>query len=243
VRFWGRAVREIGRIRVRLLVVNLVVVLIPIAGILLGRLVERQLLGALQRDMTNQAALARSLVENDLGRGVPLGAPTHSAVLEQSAAKTRTRIRIIDRERGVVADSHAHGPPEGAEPAPPLLVRVGDVSATRRLPPEEPPDPLHRPEVVDALSGKPSAHTRVALRPPTVFLFVSEPIRRAGAVVGVVYVVRSTTPVLQELHLIRRGLIAVLAVALAFASGAGAQEGGDDMSADAMLVRVASESV
>ena len=214
---WRRAVRELGRIRVRLFVVNLVVVLVPVAGLVLGRLVERQLLGALQRDMTNQAALTRSWVEGELGRGVPLGAPHQARALERAAVSTRTRIRLIERERGVVADSHEHGAPEGDEPPPPRLVRVGDVSSTRgRIAPQDPPEPRQRPEVLDAFAGHPSAHTRVALRPPAVFLFVTEPIRQGGAVVGVVYVVRSTTPVLQELHRIRRGLIILLGMAVAF---------------------------
>jgi two-component system sensor histidine kinase ChvG len=216
VSVWGRVGRELGRLRVRLLVVNLVVVLVPVAGLVLGRLVERQLLGALQRDMTNQAVLTSNWVQGELERGVPLGAPHQARPLERAATKTRTRIRLIDRERGVVADSHAHGPPEGDEPAPPALVRVGAISATRRLAPPDPPEPRLRPEVLEALAGKPSAHTRVALRPPTVFLFVAEPIRHQGVVVGVVYVVRSTTPVLQELHRVRRGLITVLGVAVAF---------------------------
>ncbi len=215
--FWGRVVHELGRIRVRLLVVNLVVVLVPVAGLVLGRLVERQLLGALQRDMTNQAALTRSWVQGELARGIALGSGHQAQALERAAKRTRTRIRLIDRVRGVVADSHANGPPEGEEPAPPLLVRVGDASSRRgRLVPRTPPPPPERPEVLEALAGHPSANTRVALRPPTVFLFVAEPIRHQGGVVGVVYVVRSTTPVLQELHRIRRGLLFVLGVAVAF---------------------------
>ena len=207
---------ELGRIRVRLLVVNLVVVLVPIAGLGLGRLVERQLLGALQRDMTNQAVLLVSLLEQDLKRQVALGAPHQQLALERAARRTRTRIRIIERDRGVVADSHAHGPPEGREPEPPWLVRAGDVVSSSRLAPRDPPAPPQRKEVLDALAGHPSAHTRMALDPPAVFLFVAEPVRRLGRVVGVVYVVRSTTPVLQQLHRIRRGLLTLLLAALAF---------------------------
>jgi two-component system sensor histidine kinase ChvG len=167
--------------------------------------------------MTNQAVLTRSWVEGELARGIELGATHQAAALERSAAKTRTRIRLIHPDRGVVADSHEHGPPEGDEPAPPLLVRVGDASVRRgRLVPSDPPEPHRRGEVLAAFAGHPAAHTRVALDPPAVFLFVAEPIRRRGAVVGVVYVVRSTTPVLQELHRVRRGLITLLVVAIAF---------------------------
>ncbi|MBN2193222.1 MAG: HAMP domain-containing protein [Polyangiaceae bacterium] len=212
----ARLVHELGRIRVRLLLVNLVVVLVPLAGIALGRLVERQLLGALQRDMTNQAFLAASLVESELGRGVPLGAPHQAAILERAARRTRTRLRLIDPGRGVVADSHAHGPPEGKEPYAPWLVRMGTMGDMRGIPANDPPSPPARPEVLEALAGNPSAHTRVALDPPAVFLFVAEPIRHQGRVVGVMYAVRSTNPVLDELHRIRRGLIVLLGAAVAF---------------------------
>ena len=58
-----------------------------------------------------------------------------------------------------------------------------------------------------------NAFTRVRERQPGVFLFLAEPIRQKGAVVGVVYAVRSTRPVLVELYRIRAGLIRVLGVA------------------------------
>ncbi len=212
----ARLRHELGRIRVRLLVVNLVVVLVPVAGLVLGRLVERQLLAALQRDMTNQIVLTRSLVESELDRGIPLGAPHQATILERAARQTRTRLRLIDRDRGVVADSHAGGPPEGKEPEPPWLVRVSELGDRREVPAPLTPPPVERVEVRAALAGTPSAHTRVATTPPAVFFFVAEPIRRGGRVEGVVYGVRSTTPVLQELHRIRRGLFMLLAAALAF---------------------------
>lgn len=207
---------ELGRIRVRLLIVNVVVVAVPVAGLEFARLYERQLLQALQRDMSHQAVLVSGLVQSDLDLGQPVGSPRQVELLTDAARKTRTRIRLLTLAGGVVADSHAHGPPEGREPPPPALVRVGDTASSRygELDPGEPPEPLHRPEVRDALAGHPSAHTRIARRPPAVYLFVTEPIRHQGRIAGVVYAVRSTAPVLAELHRIRAGLIGVLIVAL-----------------------------
>jgi two-component system sensor histidine kinase ChvG len=49
-------------------------------------------------------------------------------------------------------------------------------------------------------------------------LFLAEPVRQQGKVPAVVYVTRSTTPVLLELHRIRSGLAVVLAVGLALAA-------------------------
>ena len=41
---------QLGRIRVRLLIVNLVVVIVPVAGLEFARIYERQLLASLERD-------------------------------------------------------------------------------------------------------------------------------------------------------------------------------------------------
>ena len=51
------------------------------------------------------------------------------------------------------------------------------------------------------------------------FLFLAEPVRDHGLVRGAVYVTRSTTPVLEEMHRIRRGLTLVLVLALTLTAG------------------------
>lgn len=213
---------ELGRIRARLLIVNLVVLLVPIFGLELARVNERQLLDGLERDMRNQAVLTRSLVEGDLERGVSLDAEPHARVLAKAARRTRTRIRLLDGLGAVVADSHAGGPPEGPERAPPtVLPRLPSRGAAGSWSYEpdgsaEPrwPDIPERGEVRAALEGRPGSYTRVRKREPEVLLFVTEPIRDGGHVVGAVYVVRSTVPVLHELYAIRAGLLRVLAVAV-----------------------------
>ncbi|HWA71725.1 MAG TPA: ATP-binding protein [Polyangiaceae bacterium] len=211
----------LGRIRIRLLLVNVVVVLIPAAGLEFARIYERQLLDGLERDMTNQAVLLRTLFESALQREQPLLAADWEPVLRRAAQQTRTRIRVVTPQDGVTIDSHKNGPPEGPEPRPPLFGRgtlssgAGRLRAQMRE--EEPKETAiaARAEVLTAFKGSRATYTRVAARPPAVFLFLAEPIRRAGAVYGAVYVTRSTTPVLIELHRIRRGLIVVLALALA----------------------------
>jgi two-component system sensor histidine kinase ChvG len=212
---------------VRLLAVNLVVALIPVFGLEFARVYERQLLDALERDMKNQSALARSFVESDLASDQELDAKRLEATLERAARSTRTRIRIVTAERGVVADSHRAGPPEGREPSPPFFGRDAlDVHELRRrvarvalseTEPEGVSAIATRPEVLKALAGARATHTRVSSEPPAVFLFLAEPIRREGKVFGAVYLTRSTSPVLFELHRIRRALVVVLMVALAIA--------------------------
>src|SRR6187402_147302 len=118
-----RVRRGMGHIRTRLLIVNLLVVLVPIAGLEFARLYERQLLDALQRDMQNQAVLVKASLEAGLARGEAFGTPEQEAELSQAALQTRTRIRLVDAERGLLVDSHRNGPPEGKEPRAPLLTR------------------------------------------------------------------------------------------------------------------------
>lgn len=218
--------RELGRIRIRLLVVNLVVLLVPVAGLEFARIYERQLLAGLERDMHDQAAIVREMFETSLAEGLPLDDARLGRVLTGAARTTRTRVRILNEAGFVMLDSHAEGPPEGPEsPAPTILpgsVYSSQGSAdvvewsARSLPRETWPPIEERREVRAALRGHPDAYTRLRDRQPAVFLFIAEPIRHHGRVAGAVYVTRSTQPVLIELYRIRRGLIEVLVVAVGF---------------------------
>src|SRR3954466_8491267 len=125
--------RGAGRIRTRLLVVNLLVVLVPIAGLEFARVYERQLLDGLERDMQNQAVLVKTSLEAGLARGEAFGTPEQEAELSAAALQTRTRIRLIDAQRGMLVDSHRNGPPEGKEPRAPLLTRERAVELERSL--------------------------------------------------------------------------------------------------------------
>jgi len=207
----------LGRIRFRLLAVNLLVVLVPLFGVELARVYERQLLDGLERDMVNQASLVRVLVEAELERDEEPFGPVTERLLERAAKRTRTRIRLVVPELGVVADSHRNGPPEGKEQTTPMLARqrslnLADTELVTTPAPEAPVP--RRPEILTALGGSRATATRFAQDPPTVFLFLAEPIRSAGKVVGAVYVTRSTQPVLVEMHRVRSGLIAIFALAL-----------------------------
>lgn len=222
-----KLLRELGRIRVRLLVVNLVVLLVPVAGLEFARIYERQLLGGLERGMRDQAALVRETLEIALDEGLALEDQRFTRILTEAARTTRTRVRVVDHRGRVVIDSHADGPPEGPEPPAPTLL-PGSVyeAGTRRVAAsmdtwasgslEVWPEVGDRREVRSALAGRPDAHTRVRERAPGVFLFITDPVRRDGRVVGAVYVTRSTRPVLAELYKIRSGLFRVLAVAVLF---------------------------
>lgn len=213
--------RYLGRIRLRLLAVNLVVVLVPLVGLEFARVYERQLLASLERDMLNQATLVRVQLEANLEVDGELALGSTEPSLERAAMRTRTRVRVITAEQGVVVDSHRNGPPEGPELGLPILARAeslelsSDVRARAASARDEAPVPERR-EVLTALSGTRATATRFAADPPRVFLFLAEPVRHAGEVVAAVYVTRSTHPVLVEMHRIRRGLILVFALTVGF---------------------------
>lgn len=208
---------SLGRIRYRLLIVNLLALFVPAIGIEFARIHERELLDALERDMSNQAVLVRAFIESGLRNGKPLADAEVARILTTAAKRTRTRIRIVDENGTVVADSHADGPPEGPELLPPsVLPRSRDVSQVMDVfsdPQEKWPELAHRSEVRAALLGNKATYTRIRDRKPGVFLFLAEPLRGAS-IRGVVYLARSTQPVLVELYRIRSGLVRVLAVAL-----------------------------
>jgi len=217
----ARRARGLGS---RLLLVNAVVLLVPWAGLEYARWHERQLLASLEQDLRDQAVLVRAMVENAAPDDEALG-----AMLVQAARDTRTRIRVLDRRGVARADSHRDGAPEGPEPAPPTLLSdvlpsVASVPAREWIGETRSRDAHSgapwgaietRPELLAALAGRPAAYTRVRSADPQVVLFVTEPIRAAGEVVGVVYVTRSTAPVMEQLHRLRTSLTRLLALALA----------------------------
>lgn len=220
--WFSRLRASLGRIGVRLLVVNLLVVIVPIAGVEFADVYEKQLLGALERDMRDQAIIVRRFLEADLRDGTALGASRHEIALRRAAAQTRTRVRVFDRQRELVADSHREGPPEGPEPPAPTFLGSAsgwssDVLGTYGGPAW--PEPRARQEVEHAFQGQPSSYTRVRGRNPGVLLFITEPIMPRRRVEGVVYVVRSTRPVLAELHRVRQGLYLLAGLALLFTLG------------------------
>lgn len=207
-----------GRIRVRLLIVNLLLVLVPVVGLEFARLYEQQLLLSLERDMQNQATLLTQVLLSDLERGIQLEDPLHEQLVERAARSTRTRLRVIDRSFAVLSDSHRNGPPEGREPQAPSLTRNGETSLSwlGLSLAEGPKVPLaERRELKEAMAGARATSTRLRANPPAVLLFLAQPIRRGGEVLGAVYVTRSTQPVLVEMHRIRSGLLVVLGLAVA----------------------------
>jgi two-component system sensor histidine kinase ChvG len=208
-----RALRHLARIRYRLLLVNVLVAAVPIAGIAFAEMHERQLLAALEQDMIHQAELVRAFVRAAPGR--PLA--EYEPVLAAAARDTRTRIRLLDAAGQPVADSHRSGPPEGAErPVPSLL--HGERARGHAAEPPRPLSITERREVRRALAGRYGAATRLWSNQDRVYLFAALPLLQGGQPGGAVYVTRSTQGVKLQLLRLRAWLLELLAATVVAAA-------------------------
>jgi two-component system, OmpR family, sensor histidine kinase ChvG len=219
-RGWRFVVTQFLRIRVRLLVINLIAMIVPLVGIQLARTFERESLNTFEKGMRQTAEVVRTFIETglvDLTDSAPAdGVKRIEAALVRVAKRTRLRIRLLNKMGHVRADSHRSGAPEGPEPGiptvfgrrgPPERRHAPDVVATD-------PGPLYaRVEIAAARRGELGTATRIHKRIERVFLFLALPVMKAKRVTGIVYVTRSTTPVLASMHRIRRALIRIFAIA------------------------------
>jgi two-component system sensor histidine kinase ChvG len=204
-------------IRTRLLLVNVLIVAVPLAGVGFARFYEREMLRELEADMIHQAELVRGFVGDDPA-GLRLS--ERGPLLALTARETRTRIRLLGPAAQVLADSHADGPPEGPEQDPEGIFGRAMQKAEMRIVerhaahPPEAPDFSSRQEVVSALSGRYGAATRFWESRNTLYLFSALPVTKDGKIEGVVYVTRSTNPVRAAMYRLRKSLFWVLLAAL-----------------------------
>jgi two-component system sensor histidine kinase ChvG len=204
---------ELARIRYRLVLVNLIILSVPVAGIGFARFHERQMLRALEEDMIHQGQLLANVLRAD-PQGLRIA--EREALLAAAVRDTRTRIRLLDDKGEVRADSHRGGPPEGPERGRTYdsIAPLASVLST------EPTAPATRAEVRRALSGHYGSQTRIWHSPggQRVYLFAAMPITdAAGKTSAVVYLTRSTAPVLLALYRLRTALLWVLGGAFTLA--------------------------
>jgi len=217
--WWARVRDELLRIRYRLLLVNVLIVSVPVAGIGFARVYEREQLRALEEDMVHQAQVLRQLILADPALLETPAGPRLEKILVAIAGQTRARIRILDGAGRMLADSHSDGTPEGRSEvaAGYSLQRLATPAPPPRPDDPPPPDVSRRPEVWKALSGRYGSYTRVWSFPggERVFLFSALPIgERDGKSLGVIYLTRSTLPVLAALYRLRHSLFKLLVAAL-----------------------------
>ena len=217
----GRAFDFLFRIRTRLLLVHAFLVVVPLAGLEFARTYERELLRGEEEGMTALAIALAAATQRDLDSGDALGSPTVEAGARAAARALRAQIRVLDADGRSVIDT---GPEQitvvtsGRKlltssdylRSPPTALSVGDPA---------PPSGTfaERPEVKRALAGRPATYTRVPGQVRGVRLYVAEPVPLPAGGHGVVYISRTTYPVLVSLYRVRNGLERVALVSFAVA--------------------------
>ncbi|MEO6195451.1 MAG: stimulus-sensing domain-containing protein [Thermoanaerobaculia bacterium] len=224
-----------SRISVRLLLFNILLVFLPVAGFLYLGVYETQLLQDQERSMVQQGRLLAAALG---GQGAlnPAGA---AAPLRGLGGRTEARLRIFSRDGGLLADSSRLGPRRAeeiatgsaAQPRDNLLYRAaagtyrlwrrlreGSLSRYQRGAPAEPyPSAVVRA----ALAGRYGATIRRTggeLWRPSLTLHSAIPVRGGTEVVGAVLVSQSTVRILRELDQVRLDVSKVFLISVGAAA-------------------------
>jgi two-component system sensor histidine kinase ChvG len=226
--------RAMSRLWIRLLAFNLLLVFLPVAGVLFLDTYEDHLLRAQERTMGQEGRLLAAALE---AHGTVDDGFAES-VLVQLGQRPLARLRVVDHDGRVVADSAALGPrrdtdataPEpGDQPRSGWLYRVGSFpfrlyrslaqpAADDLDRPPERGEPAGWPEVQDALDGRYGATTRISDGDRRlVNLYIAIPVRTDDAVTGAVLVSQSTARILSALHDVRLDVLKVFLASLAAA--------------------------
>ncbi|MBK9964769.1 MAG: histidine kinase [Holophagales bacterium] len=233
----------LSRIGVRLLLFNVLLVFLPVAGLFSLRSLERQLLDAQERSMVQQGRLVAAA----LGGGeTGIDEARVTQLLRQLGRRSEARLRIVGRDARVLGDSavseEAPAPAEQnesslyarAEAAPPpaasrgrLLYRLGaalwkpvrfarTLFDRRGFESSGPVfDPLPRDEIERAFQGRYGAALRESPGQRSLTLYSVLPVRSsAGEVVGAVVVSRSTSRILVALWTVRLDVFRVFVVSV-----------------------------
>jgi len=228
--------RLASRISVRMLAFNLLLVFLPAAGFLYLDVYETQLLRAQERSMVQQGRiLAAALAERE-----GFGAEDAEDILIEMGQRITARIRVLDGEGRLLADSSLMGPrrepgDEGDTEIPGarsrwlyrlgagvfrLYDRVLGRSASDAVSRDfySPDASFQGVEVKAALAGRYGAATRISPGQRSVTLYSAIPVRRGGSVVGVALVSQSTLRLLQDLYEVRLAVFQVFLASVAVAA-------------------------
>jgi two-component system sensor histidine kinase ChvG len=231
-------VRHPSRISIRLLLFNVLLVLVPVAGFLYLGVFEDQLLADQERAMVQQGRLLAAA----LGGQGEIGAASAEALLRRLERRTEARLRVFGRDGVLLADSSRLGlrrietetysvrSPAG-EARSNLLYRAAawlyrlyrDLrrrpESGRRIP--APPEPYPSATVREALAGRYGATVRPTggeLWRPSLTLYSAIPVRSGGPVVGAVLVSQSTVRILRELDEVRLDVFKVFLISVGVAA-------------------------
>ena len=174
-----------------------------------------------------------------LGERGPLAAEDAKRILVNMSQRFEARLRVIDSELNLLADSSRLGPRRERAPDPvkqeaegrqSRIYRLGSFlyrSYSRLVSPPEPPladsdlyataKRLDGEEIQAALEGRYGAATRLSPTTRSVTLYSAIPIRSEGRVVGVALISKSTFQILSALYHLRLNTFKVVLASVAAA--------------------------
>jgi two-component system sensor histidine kinase ChvG len=228
--------RFLSRIWIRLLAFNILVVFLPVAGLWSLKSYERYLLIIQERSNVQQGRLLAAA----LGEDGPLVDDDAKRILINLKQRHDARLRIIDADMNLLADSSHLGPrlekvvvpppPTARETRESWVYQLGsslyDVYEFFFRPPELPmleaefyakATRFDGSEIVDALAGRYGNTTRLSKDGRSLTLYSAIPIRNGETVVGVALVSKSTFTILRMLYDLRVQTFKVVLVSLAVA--------------------------
>ncbi len=216
--------RTLSRLPIRLLAFNLLLVFLPVAGVMYLGAYEKRLETAEIRSMTEQARILAVAI----GRDGRLDAVVLDDLLHRSRGEVR--FRIVDPNGYLVADSKVLPPKKHAGSVRRnTLYRIASFligPVVRRVRPPEPLEVdfyentarLQGDEVRAALGGREGFDKKItAGGQRSVTLYRAVPIVSDEQVIGAVVASQSTATILQDLYLVRLGVVRIFAASIAAA--------------------------
>lgn len=231
--------RFVSRISIRLLAFNVLLVFLPASGILALRTYEDQLLERQERSMVEQGRILAAA----LGGQGSLEPTDAERVIVNLRQQHESRLRIVDHEARILADSSRVGPrrdtseddterltePEARKHGIYRLGLLVHRVVTGAILPPEPPGArelatysrdgrLFGSEVERALGGRYGSTVRRSPNSRSLTLYSALPVLDGERVVGAVVVSRSTFRLLQALYDLRIRIFGVILTSVAVAA-------------------------
>lgn len=225
-----KLIRFLSRISIRLMLFNLLLVFLPVAGIIYLGSYEAKLLDAQRRALDEEARLLSAALAAT-GNPAEYGRPILAA-RQQLAAPSQTepvRLRVVAPDGRVLADSGAfHQPAPHSSPARrTLLYRIGVKLAKPLLglfKATEPAlteadyyerrDQLLGEEVVAALDGSVGIEERISPDRRSVTVYVARPVWAGESVAAAALASQNTFTILQDLYTVRLGIVRIFAASV-----------------------------
>jgi len=222
-----RSRRYFSRISIRLLAFHLLLVFLPVAGVLFLGTYEKRLESDETRSLGEQAHIIASAIA---GRR-----PSETFQRIVTSKPSDVRFRLVDADGNLLADSHRLAPPKPTEPPAGskrhnTLYRIGAFLVRPVLKWIQPPQPpldvdfyetasrLTGPEVKGALHGEEGFDKKITSGGRrSITLYRAVPLFNDGKVIGAVVASRSTYPILQDLYVIRLGVMQIFVASVALA--------------------------